>query len=59
MTTPNELEIVLQDFISECNRHEENCDGCIYRLLCCRFYTPQCDCPSEWTIYEKVSKIPS
>ena len=29
MTTPNELEIALQDFISECDRQSENCDDCI------------------------------
>ena len=59
MTTPEQLEIALRDFIYECNQHEENCDDCIYRLFCCRFYTPQCDCPSEWTVYDKANPIPS
>ena len=59
MTTPEQLEATLQDFINECARHEESCDDCIYRLFCCRFYTPQCDCPSEWTIYDEANPMPS
>lgn len=58
MTTPNELEIALQDFISECDRHEENCDDCTYRELCTRFVTPHRDCPNEWMILEKSGGIP-
>lgn len=23
------------------------------------FITPHCDCPDEWTIYDKVSPLPS
>ena len=47
MTTPEQLEIALRDFIYECDRHEGNCDDCIYWNLCTRFYTPHCDCPAE------------
>lgn len=59
MTTPVQLEIALRDFIYECDRHEGNCDDCVYWNLCTRFYTPHCDCPAEWTLYDKVSPLPS
>ena len=58
MTTPNELEIALQDFISECDRQSENCDDCMYREFCTRFVTPYKDCPNEWMVLEKSGGIP-
>ena len=62
MTTPEKLEEVLRDFICECERHDdsdEKCTDCIYWDICARFYTPHCECPDEWTLYDKVSPIPS
>ena len=62
MTTPEQLEIALRDFIYQCGKRYENelgCDDCIYWNFWTRFYTPHCDCPDEWTIYDKVSPLPS
>lgn len=50
MTTPEQLEIALRDFIYQCGKRYENelgCDDCIYWNFCARFYTPHCDCPDE------------
>lgn len=62
MVTEEQLEAVIKDFIYECEKQNEtsdSCGECMYYDFCARFYTPHCDCPDEWTIYEKVSKIPS
>lgn len=48
MTTPEQLEAVIKDFIYECEKQSEtsdNCDDCMYHDFCARFYTPHCDCP--------------
>lgn len=50
MTTPEQLEAVIKDFIYECEKQNEtsdSCGECMYYDFCARFYTPHCDCPDE------------